>query len=97
MVRRDQVVGRTELPGNVTSLNLVNQLGVTPDELPAYMLKGEGDGVEAGEPIAETRPFIKWFKRTIQAPVSGTVESISGITGQAFFLVARLFSADGII
>ena len=82
VVRRDQVVGRTELPGNVTSLNLVNRLGVTPDELPAYMLKGEGDRVEAGEPLAETRPFIKWFKQTIQAPVSGTVESISGITGQ---------------
>lgn len=81
-VRRDQVVARTDLPGEVTTLNLVNRLGVTPDELPAYMLKEEGDPVEAGEPLAETRPFIKWFKTTVESPVTGTVESISPVTGQ---------------
>ena len=81
-VRRDQAVARTELPGNVTTLNLVNRLGVTPAELPAYMLKKEGDPVEAGEPIAETRPFIRWFKTTIESPVAGTVENISPVTGQ---------------
>ncbi len=81
-VRHDQVVARADLPGDVTSLNLVNRLGVTPDELPAYMLKGEGDPVEAGEPIAETRPFIKWFKTIVESPVTGTVESISPVTGQ---------------
>ncbi len=81
-VRRDQVVARTDLPGNVTTLNLVNRLGVTPDELSAYMLKKEGDPVAAGEPIAQTRPFIKWFKTTVESPVSGTVESISPVTGQ---------------
>ena len=39
-VRRDQVVARTELPGDVVSLNLVNQLGASPGELAGYMLKG---------------------------------------------------------
>lgn len=81
-VRRDQVVARTDLPGNVTTLNLVNRLGVTPDELPAYMLKKEGEPVEAGQPLAQTRPFIKWFKTTVASPVTGTVESISPVTGQ---------------
>ena len=81
-VRRDQVVARAELPGEVTTLNLVNRLGVTPAELPGYMLKGEGEAVEEGEPIAETRPFIKWFKTTVTAPASGTVESVSNVTGQ---------------
>ena len=81
-VRRDEVVARADLPGDVTSLNLVNRLGITPDELPAYMLKGEGDPVEAGEPIAETRPFIKWFKTIVESPVTGTLESISPVTGQ---------------
>ncbi len=81
-VRRDQVVARTELPGNVTTLNLVNRLGVTPEELPGYMLKKEGEAIQAGEPIAQTRPFIKWFKTTVEAPVSGSVESISAVTGQ---------------
>lgn len=81
-VRRDQVVARTELPGDVVSLNLVNQLGASPGELAGYMLKKEGERIEEGEPLAETRPLIKWFKTTIKAPVSGTVESISSVTGQ---------------
>jgi len=81
-VRRDQVVARTELPGDVTTLNVVNRLGITPEEIPEYMLKKEGDRVEAGELLAETRPFIKWFKTTVEAPVRGTVESVSAVTGQ---------------
>ena len=81
-VRRDQVVARTNLPGDVTTLNLVNRLGVIPSELSAYMLKQEGETVEVGETIAETRPFIKWFKTTVESPVAGTVESLSSVTGQ---------------
>ena len=84
-VTRDQVVARTDLPGNVTTLNLVNILSCTPEELPNYMLKREGDAVQAGEPIAETRPFIKWFKTTVKAPIGGTLENISKITGQVLF------------
>ncbi len=81
-VHRDQVVARTELPGNVTALNLVNRLGVTPEELPGYLLVGQGDSIEAGAPIAATRPLIKWFKTTIESPVSGVLESVSEVTGQ---------------
>ena len=81
-VQRDRVVARTELPGDVTTLNLVNRLGVTPDELPTFMLKSEGEPVESGEPLAETRPFIRWFKTTVESPVTGTVESVSPVTGQ---------------
>ena len=81
-VRRDQVVARTELPGDVVSLNLVNHLGATPAELAGYMLKKEGESIQEGEPLAENRPFIKWFKTMVKSPVSGTVESISSITGQ---------------
>ncbi|MDE2997795.1 MAG: hypothetical protein OXU79_01810 [Gemmatimonadota bacterium] len=82
-VQRDRVVARTELPGDVTTLNLVNRLGVTPDELPDFMLRKEGEPVDSGEPLAETRPIIKWFKTTVESPVSGTVESVSPVTGQA--------------
>ena len=111
-VRRDQVVARTELPGNVTALNLVNRLGVTPEELPGYMLAGQGDFVEAGAPVAATRPLIKWFKTTIESPVSGTVESISAVTGQVILrqrprpvevlayvdgVVAEVFPEEGVL
>jgi hypothetical protein len=46
------------------------------------MLKKEGDHVEAGESIAQTRPLIKWFKTTCTSPVEGNVEKISDVTGQ---------------
>ncbi len=81
-VRRDQVVARTLLPGAVTTLNLVNRLGITPQELPGYMLKKEGEAVQEGEALAQTRPLIKWFRTAVESPVSGTVESISTVTGQ---------------
>ena len=81
-VTHDQVVARADLPGNVTTMNLVNTLGCSADELPDLMLKQEGDAIEKGEPIAETRPMIKWFKTTIEAPITGTIESVSRITGQ---------------
>ena len=81
-LQRDQVVARTELPGDVTSVNLVNRLGIMPEELPSYMLVKEGDDVEAGTPLAATQPLIKWFKTTVEAPVSGTVENVSSVTGQ---------------
>ena len=111
-VRRDEIVARTELPGNVTALNLVNRLGVTPEELPRYMIAGQGDSVEAGDPIAATKPLIKWFKTTIESPVSGIVESISSVTGQVILrqsprpvevlayvdgVVAEVFPEEGVL
>ena len=81
-VRRDQVVARTDLPGDVVTLNIVNRLGIPAEEISRYMLKSEGDQVAAGEVIAETRPFIKWFKSEIASEIDGTIESISSVTGQ---------------
>jgi hypothetical protein len=82
IVGRDQVVARTDLPGDVVALNLVNRLGCSPAEVPRYMLHKEGDVVQEGTPLAETQPFIKWFKSTVNAPATGVVESISSVTGQ---------------
>jgi hypothetical protein len=81
-VTRQQVVARTELPGSVSTVNVVNRLGISAEELPRFMLKAEGDPVSRGEAIAETRPFIKWFKSTVESEMDGTVESISPVTGQ---------------
>ncbi len=81
-VQREQVVARTELPGNVRTMNIVNRLGIAADELHTFMLKKEGDAVRKGETIAASRPLIKWFKTTVEAEVDGVVESVSAITGQ---------------
>lgn len=81
-VQRQQVVARTELPGVVRTMNVVNRLGIAANELPSFMLKREGDSVRKGEALAESRPLIKWFKTTVEADIDGTVESISSVTGQ---------------
>ena len=82
MVRADQVVARTELPGKVYPVNIANQLGVDPGQLRTYMNKTEGEAVTQGEVIAETPGFFGLFKSTASSIVTGTIESISTITGQ---------------
>lgn len=81
-VQSNQPVARAELPGKVYPLNLANQLGVAPDEIKEYLIKKEGDAVHKDEILAESKPLIKWFQTEIRSPVSGTVESVSTVTGQ---------------
>lgn len=84
------VVARADLPGKVHTVNVVNALSLEPSELPNYLLKRVGEAVEVGEPIAENRPLIKWFKRQVPSPVSGTVENISAVTGQVLIREAPI-------
>jgi len=82
IVKSDDIVARTNLPGKVHSVNVVNRLAILPNDLRKNMLKKEGDSVVKDEPIAETRPFIKMFKSICLSPITGNIESISDITGQ---------------
>ena len=81
-VKSDDIVARTNLPGKVHSVNVVNRLAILPNDLRKNMLKKEGDSVVKNEPIAETSPFIKMFKSICLSPITGVIESISDITGQ---------------
>ena len=81
-VKSDDIVARTNLPGKVHSVNVVNRLAILPTDLRKNMLKKEGDNVVKDEPIAETSPFIKMFKSICLSPITGIIESISDITGQ---------------
>ena len=81
-VKAETTVARTELPGQVRSVNAASLLGVQPDELEQYMLKKEGDPVEKDEVIAATKGIFGLFKSQCRAPVDGSIESISKITGQ---------------
>ncbi|MBS0150638.1 MAG: hypothetical protein JSR31_06820 [Nitrospira sp.] len=101
-VRSDQVVARAELPGKVFPINLANQLSVTPGEMKGYLTKREGDVVTKDEILAENQPLIKWFKTEIRSPVSGTIESISSVTGQVLLrepprVLELLAYVDGMI
>jgi hypothetical protein len=81
-VKADTIVARTELPGKVQTINVINLLGILPEDIKDYILKKEGDPVEKDTVIAENKPLIKWFKTTIKSPLKGSIESISDVTGQ---------------
>jgi len=81
-VRRDEVVARADLPGNVEILNVVSRLSIEPEDVESVMLKKEGDAIQMDEVIAETRGLWGLFKSRINSPITGSVESISKVTGQ---------------
>ena len=76
------VVARTEMPGDVTPLNLAKLLSLPPGDVRECMLVGEGEPIEAGQPLARTKGIFGLFKTEFKSKVSGTVESISRVTGQ---------------
>jgi hypothetical protein len=81
-VSADQIVARTELPGNVQTINLAGRLGCMPEDVDDFMLKVVGDSVKKGEAIAESKGIFGLMKTHIPAPCDCTVESVSKVTGQ---------------
>ena len=81
-LRADQVVARTELPGNVHSVNVANILSVLPEEVPSKMEKKEGDPVQVNEILARSSSLFGLFKSVVKSPIAGKVESVSHVTGQ---------------
>lgn len=77
-----EVVARTELPGDVHSVNVANRLSCVAQDLPEFMRKREGDAVAKGESIAESKSFFGLFKTQCESPTTGTIETISTVTGQ---------------
>lgn len=81
-VQPDDIVARTHLPGTVEPVNVANILGIPPEDIGDTMLKKQHDKVEKGEVIALSKSFFGLFKSRCYAKISGTVESISHVTGQ---------------
>ncbi|MFH1654061.1 MAG: hypothetical protein ABIE74_08380 [Pseudomonadota bacterium] len=82
IVKADDIVAETYLPGNVFPMNFSHILNVSPDEVMGAMLKKEGDEVKRNELIAETKGFFGFFKSKAHSKIDGKIESISSITGQ---------------
>ena len=81
-VRGEEVVARTDLPGNVQTLNIHGLLGILPDEVEEAMLKIVNDTIKKNEIIAQSKGLFGLFKSSVKSPVDGIIESISKITGQ---------------
>ncbi|MEN0064436.1 MAG: hypothetical protein AAGA48_19975 [Myxococcota bacterium] len=84
-VKADDIVARTDLPGKIFPVNVANQLGIDAGRLPDNMERSVGDSVERGEVIASTPGLFGLFRSFATAPVSGTIESVSAVTGQVIF------------
>jgi hypothetical protein len=78
----DSVVARSELPGNVQTVNLAARLAVDPAQVAGTLLRPLGSVVRAGEAIASARALFGLMKHQVTAPADGTLESVSAVTGQ---------------
>ena len=81
-VKAEDIVAKADLPGNVQLLNVANLLSVPPEEIAEYMLKPVGETVSEDEIIATTKGLFGLFKSQAHSPISGTIESMSDVTGQ---------------
>lgn len=81
-VRATDIVAATELPGPVTTVNIAREMNRQPNEVPAVMVKHVGDAVQTGDILAESKSMFGLFHSFAKAPVPGTIENVSEITGQ---------------
>lgn len=81
-VNADDVVAQAFMPGEINPINLANMLSMPAADVPECMMKKEGDTVEVDEVIAETKGIFGMFKSSYKSRHAGTIETISGVTGQ---------------
>jgi hypothetical protein len=81
-VAADTVVARTELPGNVQTVNLAAKLSLDPPRVPGSLVAPLGSAVRRGETIAEARGMFGLMTQRVESPADGTLESVSAVTGQ---------------
>lgn len=81
-VSAETVVARTELPGNVKTVNVANVLGLPAADVPPAMIVQVGEMVTEGQIVAQSKSFFGMFKSDARASTTGILESVSEITGQ---------------
>lgn len=80
-VEHDQVIARAMLPGALQTVKLAERLGVEAKDVPGIVYVKVGDQVEKGQTVGQTKGFLFFKGQTAISDYSGTVESISEITG----------------
>lgn len=81
-VKAEDIVAKTEIPGNVVILNVAGILGISPNEIKKYLTKSEGEPIKKGESIAISKILFGLLKNPVISPIDGYIENISEITGQ---------------
>ena len=81
-VAPEDIIAKTDLPGNVQMVNIANQLNVDASDVETVMIAKEGSKVSKNDLIAQTNGIFGYFKSSVNSPVDGIIESVSNITGQ---------------
>ena len=81
-VKPNDIVAKTDLPGNVQMINVANQLNIDASDINQCMIKTTGESIHKNDLIAETKGIFGFFKSSVLSPVDGTIETISDVTGQ---------------
>ena len=81
-VEANEIVAKTNLPGNVHMVKVANILNISPADIKDVLLVNEGDSVLKGDILAQNSGIFGLFKSEVRSPIAGTVESISDVTGQ---------------
>jgi len=92
MVKAEDVVAETLLPGKVVPYNLANKLGVTPAQLSVYIKIKPGQQITKDTILAENKGLfgLGFFKSEVRSPCDGEVENISAVTGQVLLREPRI-------
>lgn len=80
-VHPDTVIARAMLPGVLQTIKLTEKLGVEAKDAPEFFKPKLGEHIEKGQVIAETKGLFGLFKASVTSDFTGTVESISEVTG----------------
>jgi len=76
------VVARAMLPGLLQTIRLAEKLGIEAKDVPEASMVKVGDTLEKGQLVAKTKGlFGKFFSQEVVSEYTGTVETISEITG----------------
>lgn len=76
------VVARAMLPGLLQTIRLAEKLGIEAKDVPEMSMVKVGDTLEKGQLVAKTKGlFGKFFSQEVVSEYTGTVETISEITG----------------
>lgn len=82
-VNPDTVIARAMLPGNLQTFKLAEKMGIDAHDIATLSPIKVGQSLKAGEHIYETKGLFGMFKQQIISEHTGTVESISEVTGNA--------------
>ena len=80
-VEPDTVIARAKLPGILQTIKLSEKLGVDAKDAPDMLTLKPGDPIAKEQVIAETKGMFGFFKQKVISDYTGTVESVSEVTG----------------